>query len=184
MGKSTAAGMFAELGIPVWDADEAVRRLYGENGLAVDPIGALVPGSIKGGILDRAVLRKWIADNPDGLERIEAIVHPMVAEDRLHFIKNHNESILLFDIPLLFETGADQWLHAVAVVSTDAETQKSRVLARPGMTEDRFNHINSKQMPDAEKRERADYLIPSDTLETARKAIETIVAAIRKQTNA
>ena len=183
-GKSTACAMFADRGIPVWDADAAVHRLYSRNGAAVDPVAELCPRALVSGQIDREVLRDWIADDQDNLARLEAVVHPPVAADRADFINATNAPIMLFDIPLLFETGADKWLDAVAVVSVDEDIQRQRVMSRPGMAENRFQLILSKQMPDVEKRQKADYLIPSDTLESAEKAVEGILTAIKDQLDA
>jgi len=180
MGKSTTAKMFQELGVPVWDADATVHRLYSKNGAAVQPIRELHPPAYKEDAIDRSALKDFIANNANGLSQIEAIVHPLVAEDRQAFLSANKNGPVLFDIPLLFETGADQWLDAVIVVTAPAEVQKSRVLARPDMTPDQFAHILSKQMPDAEKRKRADFVIETTSLEAARKAVLDIVSSIRQ----
>jgi len=179
MGKSTTARMLTERGIPVWDADAAVHRLYSKGGAAVDPVAGLCPSALKDGAIDRGELRAWIAREPDALKRLEAVVHPLVAEDRADFIAAQESDILVFDIPLLFETGAEVWLDAVAVVSTDPEAQRARVMARPGMTEETFRQILSKQLPDAEKRARANFVITSDTLETAAHDVDAMLAKIR-----
>lgn len=179
MGKSTASGMFRELGHPVWDADEAVHRLYAPGGAAVAPVAAAFPGVLGHGGIDRAALRASLAADPAGFARLEAIVHPLVAADRAGFIAaNADAPIVVLDIPLLYEGGAQQQMDAVAVVSASAGVQRARVLARPGMTEQNFHLILSRQMPDAEKRQRADWVIPSDTLDGARTAIMAICARI------
>lgn len=179
MGKSTASGMFRELGHPVWDADEAVHRLYAPGGAAVAPVAAAFPGVLGKGGIDRAALRASLAADPAGFARLEAIVHPLVAADRAGFIAaNADAPIVVLDIPLLYEGGAQQQMDAVAVVSASAAVQRARVLARPGMTEQNFHLILSRQMPDAEKRQRADWVIPSDTLDGARTAIMAICARI------
>ncbi len=179
MGKSTAAQMFRDLGHPVWDADAAVHRLYAPGGAAVAPVAAAFPGVLRDGGIDRAVLREALAADPSGFARLEAIVHPLVAEDRAGFIAAHKDApIVVLDIPLLFEGGSERQMDGVAVVSAPAEVQRARVLARPGMTEADFQMILSRQMPDAEKRKRADFLIPSDTLDGARAAIMDICARI------
>ncbi|UFM65840.1 dephospho-CoA kinase [Paracoccus sp. MA] len=179
MGKSTAARMFRELGHPVWDADAAVHRLYAPGGAAVVPVAAAFPAALKDGGIDRAALREVLAADPGGFARLESIVHPLVAEDRAAFIAAHEDApIVVLDIPLLFEGGSEQQMDGVAVVSAPAEVQRARVLARPGMTEESFRLILSRQMPDAEKRARADWVIPSDTLEGARAAIVDICARI------
>jgi len=187
MGKSTAAAMFAELGHPVWDADAAVHRLYAAGGAATSPVGDAFPDAITQGAVDREALKQLIARDKTSLNRLESIVHPLVAEDRQHFIAQAAEagaSLVVLDIPLLFETGAEVMLDGVAVVSTDAATQKARVMARPGMTAETFDLILSRQMPDAEKRQRADWIIPTDTLDGARAAICAICDDILGQSDA
>ncbi len=175
MGKSTASGMFRELGHPVWDADAAVHRLYAPGGTAVAPVAAAFPGTLRDGGIDRARLRQALAADPSGFPRLEGIVHPLVAADRADFIARHAAApIVVLDIPLLYETGAQTGLDGVAVVSAPAEVQRARVMSRPGMTEENFRLILSRQMPDAEKRQRADWVIPSDTLAGARVAIMDI----------
>lgn len=177
MGKSTTGRMFTERGYPLWDADAAVHRLYAQGGAAVAPVAAAFPSALKDGAIDRSGLKIALAADPHGLKRLESIVHPLVAADRRDFIAEACESgipIVVLDIPLLFETGAEAHMDGVAVVSTDAETQRQRVLARPGMTADTFAMILSRQMPDAEKRARADWVIPTDTLDGARAAVIAI----------
>ena len=176
MGKSTTAAMFRDLGVPVWDADETVHRLYAKGGAAVDPIAALVPDAIRDGAVDRDRLRAALKTDPDVLLRLEAIVHPLVAADRAVFCADHADApLVLLDIPLLYETGGETQVDAVLVVSTDPETQRQRVMARPGMTGDLFRQILSRQVPDAEKRARADHLIETNTLEQTRKAVAELV---------
>jgi dephospho-CoA kinase len=175
MGKSTASQMFRDLGHPVWDADAAVHHLYAPGGAAVAPVAAAFAGVLKDGGIDRALLRQALAADGSGFQRLERIVHPLVAADRADFITRHsNARIIVLDIPLLYETGAQGGMDGVAVVSAPAELQRARVMARPGMTEENFQMILSRQMPDADKRARADWVIPSDTLDTARAAIMDI----------
>ena len=182
MGKSTTAAMFRDLGVPVWDADATVHKLYGEHGAAVAPIEALIPGATVNGAIDRAVLRDAIAKNPSLLKRIEAIVHPLVAEDRAAFKHAHNDApLIVLDIPLLFETGGDTACDATLVVSTSPEEQRRRVLAR-GTTTDTFKDLLSRQLPDAEKRARATYVIETDTLDGTRRDVAHLVSELTKGT--
>lgn len=179
MGKSTTAKMFAELGCDVWDADAAVHRLYGKGGAAVAPIGAAFPEAINGGAVSRDALKRIITQHPEALTEIERIVHPLVALDRAESRRSSRSDILVFDIPLLFETGGEAAMDAVAIVSVPRETQENRVMARGTMTRDQFLHILEKQMPDSEKRARADYVIITDTKDNARRQVREIVNNIR-----
>lgn len=184
MGKSTAAAMFRDLGHPVWDADAAVHRLYAAGGAAVAPVAAAFPVALRDGAIDRTALKAVLADDPAGFTRLEAIVHPLVAADRAAFIATHPDApIIVLDIPLLYENGTQAQLDGVAVVSAPAELQRARVMARPGMTQDAFAMILSRQMPDAEKRRLADWIIPSDTLDGARRAIVDICTRIMANTS-
>ncbi|MGI3210314.1 dephospho-CoA kinase [Roseovarius tibetensis] len=180
MGKSTTAHMFAEAGCAVWDADAAVHRLYSSGGAAVAPIAAEFPNAIRDGTVCRDVLKSIIQDDPQALGRIENIVHPLVLEDRAGFLATANADVTVLDIPLLFETGADADMDATVTVTTSAAQQRQRVLARGTMTEAQFDAIVAKQMPDAEKRTRADYVIETDTLEHARAQVQTVLADIEK----
>ncbi|WP_323775529.1 dephospho-CoA kinase [Leisingera sp.] len=181
MGKSTTAKLFAAKGCAVWDADAAVHRLYSAGGAAVRPMSAAFPDAIQNGAVNRAGLKCIISENPDALKHIEAIVHPLVAKDRAEFRTRAQSDILVFDIPLLFETGSDAEMDAVACVFADAETQKERVFARGTMTVKQFEHILQKQMPIEEKRARADYAIETDTLEHAAAQVTEILADIRRK---
>jgi len=181
MGKSTTAGLFRAAGVPVWDADAAVHRAYSAGGAAVEPIRALCPDAIVDGAVDRAVLKAWIAEDPEALSRIEAAVHPLVAEDRKAFLADAAAAgapVVVLDIPLLFETGGAELVDAVVVVSVPPEVQRARVLARPAMTESHFDRILAKQMPDAEKRRRADYVIETRTLDAARAAVQELIGKL------
>lgn len=182
MGKSTALGHFAGLGCPVWDADAAVHRLYGPDGAGAREIAKLVPDAVGPGGVDREKLRSAILADTALLARIEAVIHPLVAEDRDAFLagaRAEGAPLAVCDIPLLFETGADEWLDRVAVVSAPAQIQRARVLARPGMTEAAFDAILAKQVPDAEKRARADYVIDTGQSKGhARAQIEAIMAEL------
>lgn len=181
MGKSTTAGMFADLGVPVWDADAAVHRLYARGGAAVAPIAALRPGAVVDGAVDRAALKRWIDEDRDALSRIEDIVHPLVAADRAAFLERTDADVVLLDIPLLFETGRQGDMDAVVVVSAPPEVQRARVLERGTMTETQFETILAKQVPDSEKRTRADYVIQSTSLEAARAAVQDCLRDIRRK---
>lgn len=179
MGKSTAAQMFRDLGHPVWDADATVHRLYAKGGAAVGPVGAVFPAALVDGAVDRTRLRQALTAHPDGFAVLERIVHPLVGADRADFIAaNVDAPLIVLDIPLLFETGADAAMDGVAVVSTDEATRRARILARGTMDERALDLIIARQTPDAEKRARANWIIPSDTLEGARRAIQGIVAQI------
>lgn len=183
MGKSTTAAMFADHGIPVWDADAAVHRLYGPGGAAVAPIRQSFPQAVTSAGVDRAVLRGIVAQDPAALRKIEAVVHPLVARDRQAFLDRaaaQGADIALVDVPLLFETGAEDLADAVVVVSAPSELQRARVLARPDMTEALFSRILSQQMPDAEKRARADFVVETTTLDHARAQVADIVKRIRQ----
>lgn len=176
MGKSTTAAMFRDLGIPVWDADAAVHRLYARGGAAVAPVGTVIPEAIEGGAVSRERLKTAIADQPELLSVLEGLVHPLVAADRARFVAEHAaDPLVVLDIPLLFETGADAAMDATLVVTIDPDTQRARVLSRPDMTEAMLNRILARQMPDAEKRARADFVIETRALEQTRAAVADLV---------
>ena len=176
MGKSTTADMFREAGVPVWDADATVAKLYAKDGAAVAPLSALNMGLIQNDAVDRVALKNWVKTDPNALNRLESLIHPLVAADRAKFIDDHAEqSLIVCDIPLLYETGADQWLDAVLVVTTDAQTQKARVMARAGMDPELFDQILVRQMPSSEKTTRADYVIETNSFEGARKAVHDLI---------
>ena len=179
MGKSTTAAMFAALGIPVWDADATVHRLYASGGSAAHRIAQAYPDVIEAGAVSRAKLRARIAADPAVLDQIQNIAHPLVAADRAAFLADQIADIVLLDIPLLYETGADTQCDAVAVVSAPTAVQRARVLARGNMTEAALDLILSRQLPDAEKRARADYVIPTTTLDEAQAAVQHILTDIR-----
>jgi dephospho-CoA kinase len=184
MGKSTTAAMFVDEGCDLWDADAAVHRLYAAGGDAVEPMQEAFPEAVIDNAVSRDALKAIISDTPDALRKIEQIVHPLVAQDRASFIKNATADILVFDIPLLFETGGDASMDVTVVVSAPPEVQKARVLERGTMSEAQFEHIRAKQMPDEEKRKRADHVIITDTVEHARAQVQSIVKQIRGQADA
>ena len=184
MGKSTTAAMFADEGVPVWDADAAVHRLYAPGGEAVGPVGAAFPDALRDGGIDRGALRTLIQADRDALDRLNALVHPLVAEDRDRFItamQDRGEAVVLVDVPLLFETGAAGTVDAIVVVTAPADVQRARVLARDGMTPALFETILARQTPDADKRANADYLIETVSLEAARDRVQAVVKDLRKR---
>lgn len=183
MGKTTTAGFFQEAGVPVWDADAAVARLYQSGARGALEIGNLVPtASEEDASVNREKLRHAIAADPKLLSQIEEVIHPLVQRDRAQFIEESTTDILLFDIPLLFETNSKDQFDLVVVVSAPPEVQKERVLARPGMTEARFEALLSRQMLDSEKKHMADHVIDTGTgLETARKQVHDILEKIRAE---
>ena len=184
MGKSTTADMFREAGVPVWDADATVAKLYAKGGAAVAPLSALNMGLIQNEAVDRAALKNWVKTDLNALNRLESLVHPLVAADRAKFIDDHAEqSLIVCDIPLLYEIGADQWLDAVLVVTTDAETQKVRVMRRPGMDFTLLDQILVRQTPSSEKIARADYVIETNSFEGARKAVHDLINDLTPRTS-
>ena len=185
MGKSTTAKMFADAGIPVWDADAAVHKLYGPGGAGSDAIAQLVPDAVTSDGVDRTKLRAAILADKTLFKKIEAVIHPLVGQDRADFLeaaRNDKADIAICDIPLLFETGGNKAFDKVVVVSAPADIQRQRVLERPGMTEEAFEAILAKQVPDAEKRAQADYIVDtSNGIEAAQKQVVEIIADLRGQ---
>ena len=183
MGKSAVAAMFHGLDVPVFDADAAVHHLQGPDGALLSAIEAAFPGTTGMGGVDRPKLGAAVFGNPEALGRLEAIVHPAVAAMRSDFLTRHQAApLVVFDIPLLFEKGGWDHVDAVLVVSTSAEAQRARVLARPGMAEARFAQILGLQVPDAEKRARADYVIDTGTsLAETRHAVQRLVHRLARQ---
>ncbi|MDE2434632.1 MAG: dephospho-CoA kinase [Sphingomonadales bacterium] len=177
MGKSAVAAMFQGLGVPVFDADKAVHELQGAGGACVEPIERAFPGTTGPQGVDRQKLGAAVFGNPEALGRLEAIVHPEVAGMRRAFLaENSAAPLIVFDIPLLYEKTGSHGLDAVVVVSAPAPTQRERVLARPGMTIDKFEHILKLQVPDADKRARADYVIDTGaSLAETRHAVQRLV---------
>jgi dephospho-CoA kinase len=179
MGKSTTAGFFAEAGAPVHDADAAVHQLY--DGAAAAAIEAAFPGTAAGGKVDRAKLGEQVLKDPAALKRLEAIVHPLVRRDEERFLQaaeGAGAKVAVLNIPLLFETGGDKRCDAVVVVSAPPEMQRARVMERPGMTEEKFASLLGKQVPDAEKRRRADFVVDtSKDLDSTRAQVRAILQA-------
>ena len=182
MGKSTTAKMFREAGIPVYDADAAVADLYETGGAAVQPLEAAFPGVTKDGAVDREALRQRVLGNDEAMAKLNSIVHPLVGADRIHFFKAAEDAkadMVVLDIPLLYETGGHANMDAVVVVSAPEAQQRERVLARPGMTTEKFEQILKLQVPDAEKRARADHVIDTGvSLAETRHAVQRLVHAI------
>jgi dephospho-CoA kinase len=180
MGKSTVGRMFAAAGVPVFDADAVVRELQGPGGALVQAIEARFPGSVRNGAVDRDLLSGIVLDHPAELAALEALVHPAVQQARDAFIKaNADAPILLFEIPLLFETGGADAFDKVIVVSAREDIQRVRALARPGMTESKLKAILTRQMPDRDKRLRADFVIDTGTdLSTTEAEVRKILACL------
>lgn len=183
MGKSTTAAMFGALGVPVHDSDEAVHRLYA--GAAAPLVEQAFPGVAPDGVVDRTELSRRVLNNPEALRRLERIVHPLVRADADAFVARHRAAgapIVVLDIPLLFETGGEDRVDRIVVVTAPADVQRRRVLARPGMTEEKFAAILAKQVPDAEKRRRADFIVDTgEGMAPARAAVHAIVHSLRAE---
>lgn len=183
MGKSTTAQMFRDAGVPVLDSDQIVHDLY--RGAAVAPIEAAFPGVTVDGVVDRGKLAAQVLSDPQALKRLEAIVHPLVWAARDDFLNEQEKkgaSIVVYDVPLLFETGAEKSVDAIVVVSAPEDVQKARVLARPGMTEEKFAAILAKQIPDAEKRARADFIVHTEKgIEAARGEVQAILDELERR---
>ena len=180
MGKSTVAAMFANAGVPVFDADAVVRELQAPGGGLVEKIGALFPGCVRAGTLDRECLAEIVLSDRAKLTQLEQIVHPAVQDARERFIVQHAASpALIFEIPLLFETGGESAFDKIIVVSAPADVQRARVLQRTGMTADKLQAILARQMPDAEKRARADFVVDTGTdLSTTEAQVREILACL------
>jgi len=180
MGKSTTARMFVDENVPVHDSDEAVHRLY--SGIAAPLIEAAFPGTVKDGVVDRTALAQKVLGNSDAIKRLETIVHPLVRADADAFLKRNREAgvaVAVLDIPLLFETGGRDRVDKVVVVTAPAEVQRTRVLARPGMSVDKFEAILARQVPDADKRRMADFIIDAGAgMEAARAAVRKILSQL------
>lgn len=180
MGKSTVAAMFADEGVPVFDADAAVHRLQGPEGALVAAIEAEFPGTTGQGGIDRTALAERVLGAPERLRRLEALVHPAVAREREAFLAAYAEApLVVLDIPLLFEAGGWNQVDKIAVVSAPADVQRARVLARRGMTAEKLDRILARQMPDEEKRKRADFVIPTGcSFGETRASVRRIVACL------
>ncbi len=183
MGKTVTAGMFAEEGALVQDADATVRTLYAQGGAAGPLLRDAFPGAVKDGAVDRTELARQIMADPLGLARLEAIIHPLVADARAAFLaqaEHAGAEVVVLDIPLLFEVGAHDGVDAVVVASAPAEVQRSRVLARPGITPERFEALLARQIPDADKRAKADFVVNTGAgLDAAREQVRAILNAVR-----
>jgi len=183
MGKSETAKLFARLGIPVHDADAAVHALYETGGAAVTPIERAFPGAVKDGRVDRASLAAQLGGDQDAFRRLEAIVHPLVRESERHFLEaaaTRGDELVVLDIPLLLETGSHTRVDAIVVVSANPDAQRARVLARPGMTPEKLESILARQLPDVDKRAKADFVIETDKgLPQAFEDVKRVVAALR-----
>jgi len=185
MGKSETAKLFARLGIPVHDADAVVHSLYEAGGKAVAPIATAFPGAVKEGRVDRAALAAQLGGDQSAFRRLEAIVHPLVRESERAFLQaatDRGDELAVLDIPLLLETGGDTRVDAIVVVSANPEAQRTRVLARAGMTPEKFAAILARQLPDVEKRAKADFVIETDKgLPQAFEDVKRVVAALRER---
>lgn len=183
MGKSTTAAMFREAGIPVYDADAAVHRAYDVGGIAVEPVGAAFPGVVKDGRVDREALRQAVLGKPEELKKLNGIVHPLIGRERADVFEKaraDGADMIIMDVPLIYETGGEKGMDAVIVVSAPAEMQRERVLAREGMTPERLDAILAQQVPDAEKRRRADYVVDTGRgLDAARDQVTAIITKLR-----
>ena len=184
MGKSTTASIFAEQGVPVWDADAAVHRLYGPGGAAVPVLAPHFPEAVAGGDVSRETLKTLLAADPSRLPLLESLVHPLVAGDRAAFLSQTGGDILLLDVPLLYEKGIDAECDAVLLVTAPPALQRARVLARPGMTVAQLDLILSRQMKDAEKRVRADHIVETLSLDSTRAYVIALIAHLRAKVGA
>jgi dephospho-CoA kinase len=185
MGKTETARLFAAEGVPVHDADAAIHRLYDKGGAAVEKVAAAFPGVVTKGAVDRAALFAQVAADPGALARLENLVHPLVTADRAQFLAAHREAeLVVLDIPLLLETGLENDIDALVVVSAPSEVQRQRVLARPGMSVEKFEALLARQLPDVEKRAKAHFVIVTDQgLAHARDQVRMVLATIREKLN-
>ena len=185
MGKSTVAQMFSEEGAPAFNSDDVVHELYARGGGAVAPVEAAFPGVARDGAIDRSALSALLVDNPEAIKHLEAIVHPFVRQAQNAFLDRHRKAgvaAAVLDIPLLFESGGAERVDQIVVVSAGADVQRARVMSRPGMSEEKFATLLSRQMPDAEKRARADFVIDtSGEFDSTRAQVRAVLDALREQ---
>ena len=181
MGKSTTAKMFEEAGIPVWDADAKVHQLYTGDTPVVQKIANIFPDAVENKTVNRETLKDLISKDKSVLQTLEKIVQPMISVSRNNFIASANNDIVVIDHPLLLESQSDSYCDAILVVSVDAETQRNRVLSRGSMDAETLDVIIAKQIPNAEKCKRADYIIETKTLEAARAQVQNVIKKIREQ---
>ena len=183
MGKTQTARLFAAEGVPVHDSDAVIHKLYGKSGAAVARIAEVFPGAVRDGAVDRAALSAEVAGDREGLKKLEALVHPLVAAERQAFLAGaKGEAIVVLDIPLLFETGADAQMDALVVASAPAEVQRARALSRHGMSVEKFESLLARQLPDVEKRAKAHFVVVTDQgMDHARDQVRMILAAIREK---
>lgn len=185
MGKSTVAAMFAEEGAPAFNSDAAVHALYAPGGAAVGPVNEAFPGVVRDGAIDRTALSAQVVNNEDAIRRLEAIVHPLVRQAQMEFLQRHRDAgaaAVVLDIPLLFESGGSAIVDKIVVVSAPADVQRTRVLSRPGMTEEKFENLLARQTPDAEKRARADFVIDTGgEFDATRAQVRAVLDALREQ---
>jgi len=184
MGKSTVAKMFADEGAPTFDSDAAVHALYAAGGAAIAPVEAAFPGVTRNGAIDRAALSAKVVGDADAIGRLEAIVHPLVRQAQASFLARHRAAgapVVVLDIPLLFESTGAQVVDKIVVVSAPPDVQRERVLARPGMTQEKFEQLLARQIPDAEKRARADFVIDTGgSFEATRAQVRAVLDALRE----
>ena len=185
MGKSTTAAMFRQAGIPVYDADAAVAQIYLAGGAAVEPLEAAFPGVTRDGAVDREALRQRVLGDDDAMSKLNSVVHPLLGKDRAAFYADAEAAgadMVVLDIPLLFETGGERNMDVVVVVSAPGDVQRARVLARPGMSAERLEAILSRQLPDAQKRARADFVVDTGRgLEAAEAQVRDIINALKRR---
>lgn len=180
MGKTTTANMFRDFDIPVWDADAVVHSLYQENAEALAKISDVAPAATEKGYVDRVVLQQEILKKPEMIRDIEKIIHPMVAQNRADFLEQHKDaSLVVLDIPLIFEKGMEDLCNEILVVTINEKEQRRRVLSRPGMTEERLKYILSRQVPDDQKQRKADHIIRTVSLDHVRSEVHKLIQNIR-----